>query len=293
VIAIIVILVSLLMVGIFYAYGRMKQAGAVSEIKQLDASLQAFKGKYNVYPPSRIRLCSNYATYISSPTPAANGGPALDQASITFINRMWPNIGQWSNVDWAGIGAPVDEILEGDQCLVFFLGGIPSNPNTPGGYSFNGFSNNGKDPASLNVNAGRTPPFFAFTADRMMTVAGRTTNFPSFNDNYSQRQPVPYLYFSANNQANGYTLTPCGAPPYFISLPDNTGGVVNVYPYQSGGKYQNPNTCQIICAGADGMYGTSGAGTWTPQTAETVYPINNPGNDDLTNFYDVRMGVSR
>src|SRR2546430_9062965 len=31
--------------------------------------------------------------------------------------------------------------------ILFFLGGIPSNPNIPGGFTFNGLSVNPKDPA--------------------------------------------------------------------------------------------------------------------------------------------------
>jgi prepilin-type N-terminal cleavage/methylation domain-containing protein len=275
VIAIIVILVALLLSGIFYAYSRMKEAGAVSEVKQLDASLQAFKAKYGIYPVSRIRLCSNYAQYTNSPTPNANGGVALDQASISFINRMWPNIGAWSNINWAGNGSNVDEILEGDQCLVFFLGGIPTPSNNS--FTFNGFSVNPKDPSAVNSNAGIVPPFYAFPFDRVYLRNGN--NFPSFSDYYARTNPAPtpYIFFSAYNRRNGYA--PSFAQP-----------ILGVSPYfTSNGQYLNPDTCQIICAGANGNYGAGGQ--WTPQTADTIYPAGSAGSDDLTNFYPSQMGV--
>lgn len=300
VIAIIVILVALLTTAVFYAWNTMKRTAGSSDINQLKASLEGFKAKYGVYPPSRIRLCTNYAKYAASPTPAANGGVQLDTESIAFLNRMWPSIGAFSGINWAGNGTVVDEILEGDQCLVFFLGGIPypvpaTNPQT-----FNdslGFAkNNPKDPSAVSAaSPGQT--FYAFQSDRLFILRpGLSTNFASYNDAFAQRVPVPYLYFSANNRKNGYT------PGYGITLKDNSGSppgsgpavTVSAY-FQTAGppvQWWNPDTFQIICAGANGAYG-AGGGPWTPANAETFYSSNNPGNDDQTNFYDAVMGVRR
>jgi prepilin-type N-terminal cleavage/methylation domain-containing protein len=290
VVAIIAILVSLLMAGVFYAYGRMKETGANSDISQMTASLQAFKAKFGVYPPSRIRLCSNYARYSSNPTMGA-GGSQLDADSITFLNRMWPNIGAFSGINWAGNGNPVDEILDGDQCLVFFLGGIP-NPIGTSPPTFNdswGFSVNPKDPsdaANPNTKVGKIPPFFAFSTSRLFVRNPNPNpqNFASYKDYYNQQ---PYLYFSAFNRKNGYN------PSYFVQ-------VLNVQPYfsvapaaNSLGQFFNPDSGQIICAGADGVFGPGGQ--WTSATAEIVYPTTSKGGgaDDLTNFHSARMGVSQ
>jgi prepilin-type N-terminal cleavage/methylation domain-containing protein len=277
VITIIVVLVSLLLSGIYYVFGRMKDTGTGSDISQMTASIQAFKGKFGVYPPSRIRLCSNYAAYASSPSKIA-GGAQLDTDSIAFINRMWPNIGSFSGINWAGNGNTVDEILEGDQCLVFFLGGIPNpsgNPALPFNDSW-GFSVNPKDPSAVNSNAGKIPPFFAFATDRLFLRNG--SNFPSFKDYYGQQ---PYLYFSAYNRKNGY------APAYAVPI-------LLVQPYFSAAnQFFNPDSGQIICAGADGKFGAGGQ--WTSATAETVYPTLSTGGgaDDMTNFYSAKMGVSQ
>src|SRR5207253_2741708 len=103
--------------------------------------------------------------------------------------------------------------------------------------------------------------------------------------------PVPYLYFSANNRKNGYT------PGYAISLKDATypatgknvivqayvqsaGSVVNPGPpviYGPPVVYWSPDTFQIICAGSDGKFGPGG-----------LWGVNNPaplvGQDDIGSF---------
>jgi general secretion pathway protein G len=283
VIAIIVILVALLVTGVWYAIARSKSVGTSSEISQVANSVGAFKAKYGVYPPSRIRLCSNYALYTTKPTPAANGGPQLDSDSIQFINRMWPNIGNFTNINWAGNGSAVDEILEGDQCLVFFLGGIPNPAGTsPQIFNdFSGFSVNPQDPcpfSAANQNVGRVGPFFTFSNDRLYLRNG--TNFPSFKDYHNLGNAAqPYLYFSAYNRKNGY------APSY--AMP-----VLGVSPYYSTvGNYFNPDSFQIISAGGNGLFGPGGQ--WTPATAEGVYKAGSPGADDQANFYQPLLGVSQ
>jgi general secretion pathway protein G len=297
VITIVIMLVGLLLAGIFYAFSRMNQTTTIADISQLGASLQGFKAKYGVYPPSRIRLCGDYDQYALKPTPAANGGPQLDSDSIAFINRMFPRIGLtvWSvtnnkgaGINWAGNGVLVDEILEGDQCLVFFLGGIPSpvaatNPQQWAPPS--GFSTSPKDPSAVSSGAGVVPTFFSFDNNRLKLVPGRLqnnpgSNFASYIDVYGQ---APYLYFSSYNLPNGY------AKSYFMSTM-----VFGVQPYSSAAnKYWNPNSFQIIAAGADGQFGNTPGGLWTVAQAEIIYPAGNTGADDLTNFYDAPLGVTK
>src|SRR5208282_6509265 len=106
------------------------QVQARSEISQLDSAMAAFKAKFGSYPPSRIRLCSSKNTYTATPSP----NPQLDLDSIQYLQSMFPGLASiWSsqNVAWnASLPLPQDVTLTGDQCLVFFLGGIQtSNPN--------------------------------------------------------------------------------------------------------------------------------------------------------------------
>src|SRR5262245_19033509 len=105
--------------------------------------------------------------------------------------------GGWATggIDWngnGGIDAPNgggDVILEGDQCLVFFLGGIPDNlsavPNC------RGFSTNPANPAAATSD--RIGPFYeGFTAGRLARIINGNSNarrspfFFSLLDTYSQ-----------------------------------------------------------------------------------------------------------
>ena len=333
VIAIIAVLVSLLGAGIFYAYARMTDTAVQSEIQQLQASMQAFKAKYGVYPPQRIRLCSDSTWYGTKPTKAALGGPQFDVDSLSFINRLWPNIGVFSQansnmMDWSGTGNPVDEILEGDQVLVFFLGGIPWTSPTGGGTpvmtASNGFSANGKNPTlaaflpnGTPTNVGRVSSFYSFPVNRLYFRSDpsglRPTSqyFPSFQDYYGQslqtgERAGPYLYFSSHNRANGYN-------PYFSTLGPsaiavwnyNSGGApaaVSVLAYYqvapaagSLGKYNNPATFQIVSAGRDGNFNSvdpnyPNAFLWAPSITGNLTPW---GRDDFANFTGSRLEAAQ
>lgn len=297
VIAIIAVLVSLLGAGIFYAYTRMTETSARSDISGLASAMQAFKGQYKVYPPSQLRLCSNRTQY------GQNGTNALDQISLTFINAMFPNIGNFSGIQWAGAGnTAVNEVLEGDQVLVWALGGIPTQ--TPSGYIFNGFATNSKDPSLVvsTPNVGKKGPFFTFPGGSRVYARNITysTNFPSFKDAFGQQ---PYLYFSSNNVKNGYNPVFPTAYTYGITLPNTSGGgtaTVQAYyqtapnPPASRGTYLNPDSFQILCAGADGNFNNTSlnpnAFLWTQANPTNLAPA---GKDDLSNFTDARLGVAQ
>ena len=55
--------------------------------------------------------------------------------------------------------------------------------------------------------------------------------------------------------------------------------------------YWSPRSFQIISAGADGKFGPGtvlpDGNAWTPQTADQINPA---GRDDLSSFYDMKMG---
>jgi prepilin-type N-terminal cleavage/methylation domain-containing protein len=299
VIAIIIVLVGLLLVGINYAYVRARVTGAATDVQQMDASMKAFKAKYGIYPPDQFYLNTKWSNY--------NPANALHARSLRVINTLWPGIGTGWSIDWAGNGMPVDETLDGDQCLVFFLGGIPSpTGGTPPFAPPLGFSVNPQNPAMVAnpaANVGKLGPFFAFPPGQLYLRQGN--NFASFKDYYNQQ---PYLYFSSNNVKNGYNAYyPTNpAPPYTygITLTNLNGNLVTVQAYYqtaptvsagaqvSRGVFLNPDTCQIICAGLDGNFG-AGAGPWTPTNAETFYPSGSDGADDQANFYSASLGVSQ
>src|SRR6185295_14622199 len=97
----------------------------------------------------------------------------------------WTDPGNTTFIDWSGgltswaDGRFID--LEGDQCLVFFLGGIPQGyPNPPGVL---GFSNSPTNPALLPTpqSTQRLGPFYAFQPNRLVVRPGRAV-FYSYID---------------------------------------------------------------------------------------------------------------
>jgi prepilin-type N-terminal cleavage/methylation domain-containing protein len=301
VIAIIAILVALTAAGIFYLLGKREDLAARNDITQLSQSLQAFKTKYGVYPPSKIKLCYYLGDYNAS---------AFDQESVAALNRIWPklssgvgNFNDGANPGAMGIpwdigsypgNAPLPKktagrILEGDQCLVFFLGGIPGNGTV------NGFAN---DPINPAVGANRNKSLYDFDLSRLRVRTGATANnstaFPSYYDAYKQ---APYVYFSSNGRANGYDPTQAIADAGHQTLGGQNNPIFFVAPFHEPNtvvKFLNPNSYQIICAGRDGIFLKAAPATyaaiygWSPSIAPNV-PAE--GKDDMTNFYDSPIGV--
>jgi hypothetical protein len=263
----------LLWSGIFFtdaSYGPYFQVR--SDIGELESALAACRTACHVsYVPSRIKL-SETCNY-----PQRHQPNTLDFDSVQFLRTMWPRIvlEPGTRIDWNGDGrVQGDWVLEGDECLVFFLGGIPVGPGgTPGCM---GFATNPRNPAS--PNGPHNVPFFEFKSYRLRDLHGR--GFYSYLDAYSTQ---PYAYFSAYGQMNGYNRygrTDCPA--------------LGVWPYaQSLGptlQFVNPRSFQIISAGADGKFGPGtdcAAHVWTPFLASTI-PAD--GRDDLANFSSRRLG---
>jgi hypothetical protein len=127
-----------------------------------------------------------------------------------------------------------------------------------------GFSTNPTDPTTAGGD--RIGPFFDFKPSRLDTGNG----FFRYKDAWGS----PFLYFSSYKTRNGYNrygTSDCSqAAPYF----------------QPNSIFYNPDTFQIVSAGADGIYGSGGV--WDMQSAA---PLSVGGADDMTNFYPSLMGV--
>lgn len=275
VIAIIGILISLLLVGVMGFLGKGPEMVTRNDITQLNNQMQKFKTDYKLpnYPPDQLKLCMNYTDY--------NLAVALDQQSVLFISQMFPQFGpaKWVGTQWAGPGVTLPKtgvILEGDQVLVFCLGGPPAGANTPA--LMGGWSKIPTDP----VNAGNVAPtdrvnYFNFNAGNLklvsLTPTGAARNntadayFPSYIDGYNK---TPYVYFSSGVRPNGYS----GAA--------NSLGVSAYWAQAHPQQFQNPNTFQIISAGLDGQFGPGGI-VWPAAVAP-------PGADDMTNFTGSKLG---
>jgi general secretion pathway protein G len=291
VIAIIAVLVAMLLPAVMQVIKKGPQTVTASEIGQLDTSIQNFKATMGPsYFPSRIKLCEKVGDYGNTP---------LDLDSIAYLTALFPRILDpdpltnkviWATVgiDWNGDGvignnpANRTQILEGHQCLVFFLGGIPRN-NPAGCF---GWSTDPRDPAKLSQTTGRKGPFFEFSSDRLIdltvAVAGaKMRGFYSYLDPHPDRPPLAqpqqpvYLYFSSYGSRNGYAKYLNVAGTLVL---DNLSMGVQPY-FEAAGRYHNPESYQIISAGHDHQFGPGGL--WTRANAEA---ISDPGKDDQTNF---------
>jgi prepilin-type N-terminal cleavage/methylation domain-containing protein len=303
VIGIIAILVSLTSAAVFKIFWRTTETRATLEVGELAGAMSnaenGLKLSGSVVPPSRL-LLDESMRYDPSILPA-NAPPGwtpgcadmvkLAQDSKRFLHTAFPQARLGTPVDWNGDGIKGNTsfILEGDQCLVFWLSGIPSaKGSTPQGL---GFSTNPSDPTAP---AGpRLGPWFEFKSNRLVygpSVAALSANLQPLFTYYSYVDPYgtnrPYAYFSSFDGQNSYNR-----------YTDGNGNILSdcaslgVFPYQDGaGIYQKKDSFQIICAGKDGAFGAGG--TWTPSTATAVYGPKSAGADDISNFYDAKLGIS-
>jgi len=287
-IAIIGILIGLLVPVVMVGNGTCPALTTTNELSNLDTAIQLFKTTYGVdYLPSQIKLCEQCSGYdLTQP---------LDKASVDFLTRVWPNLLRpdvsgnvpWmsSGIDWNANGA-IDPpmILEGHQCLVFFLGGAQQRAPV---FACLGFSSDPLDPIKLSQSQGRKGPFFEFPTARLGicpgNAAGANGLYLSFFNSYTQNSPPqftgnpgdkPYAYFSNYGQRNGFN------DPVNKKFPNADCASLGVNPYYQGGvkgpQYLGGNTHQIISAGMDRKFGPGGLWdkTKTPPLAL----------DDQTNF---------
>ncbi|HEV3256416.1 MAG TPA: prepilin-type N-terminal cleavage/methylation domain-containing protein [Gemmataceae bacterium] len=311
VITIIALLVALLSAAVMRALRLGKVTANKHDIDQLSTAVVNFTTSNKVdYIPSRIHLSENCVYNLTNPT-----GPnyQLDVDSVAFLSRLWPRAnfqpgnGNW--YDWNGDGQDAIDLqkgefyLEGDQCLVFFLGGIPSKVN--GVFGTTGFSAVPRDPTyhtSWQAKGGSgpgnvIPPVFEFDSNRLADLAHQSSNnqnigFCSYLDAYKKQ---PYAYFSSYNKSYNRYYNPNTNPasdcislgiwPYAEALRTASSAFPDL-------KYIKPSGFQIISAGPDKLFGpgTSPNGPfWSAGTADN-YPA--PGSDDQASFHPSELGSS-
>jgi prepilin-type N-terminal cleavage/methylation domain-containing protein len=250
VMAILTLMLTLLMSGVQRVRVAAKRNGAHTEIYQLGQAIAAFKQKFSVdYIPSRIVLKED-GTY--------NTANQVEADSLNWLKTAWPFLN--AQVDWnqsgqIDTGAAGTYTLEGDQCLVFFLGGI-----NEGGQP-SGFSTNKRNPMDATT-AQRLGPFFQFPVERLSNFRGN--GFRSFIDPWKGQ---PYVYFTSYGKQKGYVATEAtlGVAPY-IDPATGKGKLIDGF--------------QIICAGEDKLFGPGGPNLPAPV----------PGEDDIANFSQGTLG---
>lgn len=252
VILILAVLIAILLPTLNGAMRTAKNAAVGAEINLLAQALAAFKAKYGDYPPSRILLVENgdYSSVTSSVSLGTGDITVgqLAQRSIAALRRFFPRVVLSTSgavvpaklYDFNGNGAMDGKyILQGHECLVFFLGGIPLQ-NAPGSFSTTGFAKDPTNPfVNSNVSSNRQPPMFEFAPNRLVLD-------PS--------NPAPTYPTTLG-------LVPAQIPGYLDSLGNSLGGgLVNFYAYFSayGNGGYDPNDVNFV------EFDVSGSGPTPP-----------------------------
>jgi general secretion pathway protein G len=240
VIVIIGLLAALLLPAINSAITKAKEAAVSSEVNLLAQAMASFKSKYGDYPPSRILLVENgnYTAYMTtattaSPIAADISVAQLAQRSIAALRKFFPRMAISTNgsnplipngvgaltgwYDFNGNGTldTTPYVLDGRECLVFFLGGVPNYTAAGFAGGMSGFSRNPQNPflnniiGNVNFSNNRATPFFEFAGNRLVFLPEELsgtktpTGIPGYGDsNSTTLNPNFYAYFSAYGGSN-------------------------------------------------------------------------------------------
>jgi len=293
VLLIIAILVSLTWSVVMNVNVKVTEAQTRTEISELAVALQAFMSDYGLSDPPPSKLILNETSPLSTP-------------SAPFLQKVFgKNLGYGQAfVDWNGDGSPNGPwILGGEQCLVFYLGGIPNTAAVAKGLppAPQGFSTNNINPALIPPGTKTKGPYFQFVSSRLVPASG---GFFYYEDPWQAKTGhMPYVYFSSNGNNNGYNYTDCNTIVFTDAL-----GLHNPLPYWTAQSpvapflptaYTNSNTFQIISAGKDGKFGYTPTppspfpppvgllfGNWWSPTSGAV----GTGADDQANFSSTLLG---
>lgn len=326
VIVVLGILVALLVPAIIGAVRTANSAAVSADIGNLTNAIQAFKDRYGDFPPSRIYLIEsgNYSVAnFDRLFGAGNWNPVVRDRSLRFLRKFFNRVQLNTTTDAAVTGMSYDfngngvatrggnpefYVLEGHECLVFFLGGIPSysgwvldtstTPATPIRWEKGAMSGFGRNPVNPflgdqppNGTTSRTTALFEFRADRL--VDDDNDGIPGYVDSLARPTGSTladaryFAYFLAYG-ANGYDPNDVN-----FSETDDTGSTTigcafrtaanisaapNPYtttpPVRVGQDpaFVNPNTYQILSAGLDRLYGPGGQ--YEPNSTSDRLPVS-------------------
>ncbi len=236
-----------------------RNAAVSSEIGLLVQALESFKTRYGDYPPSRVLLAEsgNYSTFVNNTSPLSSipdtESPTgnditvgqLAQRTLVAMRKFWPRVvfatspnspipvngtNTWYDFNGNGLPDANPYVLHGHECLVFFLGGIPSPTLLPASgsvvvpaseFGMSGFGKDPTNPFSNNIiadnrlatpgpnpmyNPNRQPPLFEFNGGRLFLDPNGLSGIPGYYDSLGTDPPTSgsgsasinfYAYFSA------------------------------------------------------------------------------------------------
>lgn len=268
---VIAILIALLVPVVGAAIRRARAGQTVAEIDRIAQALESYKAKFGAYPPShawlredgfqgegplaqrtmqdlrRIAGRARFSIYAPTVGPVAQRGLPASQ-------QTWYDYNGNGQFDAAGYE------LQGQQCLVFFLGGVPGpDGKTPSGFSVHPLNPFTGDPlrypsgSSMHVMAGadRSMPMYEFRNNRLVVPAGNTSGVPGYLDPLgADTEGRFYAYFRSNG--GDYFPDDCDSAE---QAPD--GPAPN--PIASGPtSWANRMSYQLFSAGQDRLFGPGG-----------------------------------
>jgi general secretion pathway protein G len=258
VISIIGVLVALLVPAIASAVGRANEAVVSGDIQSLSQSLASFKNTYGEYPPSRVILSENGFYDVSNNTRLANATDLtyaqLAQRSLRYLRKFFPQasfstsgpvfipspgLTKWHDFNGNGTLDPQPYMLEGSECLVFFLGGIPTQ--TSSGFGMSGFARSPQTPflseprtvGTLQLGtSNRTASLFEFKNERL--VDNDNDGIPGYVDSLGSGDDARFLAYFSGYGGGGYDPNDMNFPE---TDPDSgTGTVPFARYYRAGGS---------------------------------------------------------
>jgi prepilin-type N-terminal cleavage/methylation domain-containing protein len=332
VIIVLAILVGLLLPVIAAALRTAHNAAAQAEINQLAQALANFKAAYGDFPPSRVILYENGFFPISN-NQHVNGDNnditvgALAQRTLIALRKFFPKVvfstsapppqiffnappgnGFWYDFNGNGVMDP-PYILQGDECLVFFLGGVPFQDPLTGSFGMTGF---GKDPVNPFTNnlasdpryngnsnpmysANRQPPSFEFNPSRLFldpnnpaplnaAVGMILPQIPGYYDNLGNAAPGGasttlnfYVYFSG--YGNG--VFDADDVNFLNELDGNSQGPIGLTFQHAGSQYPSPSpNPYTVTLTANNPVGSLSTGSVSFQKAQT-FQLFSAGADGL------------
>jgi prepilin-type N-terminal cleavage/methylation domain-containing protein len=288
VIAVIAVLVALLLPAIGGVRQRARVAEVTFEIKAIESAMVAFKTQMGGDVPGSIRLPRSRI-----PADTATADNSWDAKSKAVIRQFFPEFDFSTNggADWS---TPI--VLNGSECLTFFLGGLRKSSTE---FEVIGFSKNPAQPFE-RTSKNRIGPFFKFNTARMMDFDG--DGVLEYKDPLPS-QTLPYVYLAGQSGSYNTTFDDTSSPGvwwnsdswsqsltaqqliqigYYSTL-DTTSSTAQAR--MAGSSPINPRGYQIISPGADKRYGTGGL-----FKADDTASLSTEDADNITNFHGGTLG---